>query len=150
MNDRPDLDDLYRTTVLIHSREPHNRRRLPECASHATGFNPLCGDKVDVYANIEDDVIRELTFEGMGCAISIASASMMTEALTDASIDKARETIAQFSDTMLDRGGAMSLPGDLAALSGVRAYPSRVKCAILPWATLGEAIDQSGLTATTE
>jgi nitrogen fixation NifU-like protein len=151
MNEATDLQDLYRQTVLDHSRHPRNRRRIKDADAAAEGHNPLCGDKITVYVKREDDRIGDLAFEGIGCAISLASASIMTERLGHTSAEAARSetelVLRQFGTATQE---AESLPGDMAALSGVRAYPSRTKCASLAWKTLLAALDGATQPITTE
>ena len=151
MNEVGDLQALYRETVLEHSREPHNFSRLESANHRAVGHNPLCGDKITVYLNVHDGSVESLTFEGTGCAISIASASIMTDALKNESVASAQEKI----DAVLNFLGAESAEagpeaGDMAALGGVRAFPSRIKCATLAWKTLESALHNNPKTATTE
>jgi nitrogen fixation NifU-like protein len=137
------LDALYREVILDHNRSPRNRRRLGQVTTAQRATNPLCGDEVEVELRIESDRIVELGFQGQGCAISQASASMMTEALTGSSLDEAVETVEAFK-RMLTGDGAddEAQPGDLAALAGVRQFPARVKCATLAWHALEEALGQ--------
>lgn len=150
MNDTADnLTRLYQQTVLAHSRAPRNRRRLADANREAAGHNMLCGDKLDLYLRIDDDRIGDIGFEGSGCAISLASASMMTEAVRGRSVAEAagaaRDLLAWFG------GDESDVPaGELAALSGVRAYPSRVRCATLPWQTLAAALAGRPGTVSTE
>lgn len=143
-----DVSRLYRDRVLDHSRNPRNSRRIPEPDARAEGHNPLCGDKVAVYLQIEDGRIRDAAFEATGCAISIASASMMTETVRDQSIAAARAAIHDAEATFA--GGVDSPPGELAALAAVRAYPSRIRCALLPWRTLAAALAGQAGTVSTE
>ena len=151
MNEATDLQDLYRQTVLDHSRHPRNCRCIEDANASAVGHNPLCGDKITVHVKRHDHELDELAFEGVGCAISLASASIMTERLERVTTAAARSEIAlvlrQFG-TAPDE--AQSLPGDMAALSGVRAYPSRTKCATLAWKTLLAALDGENQLVTTE
>ena len=141
--------DLYRHTVLDHSREPRNRVRPVPTDRAATGHNPLCGDKVQVYLHIVDEAIADIGFEATGCAICMASASMMTEAVKGEAETAARLEIDNFLAAMRGENGA-GLQGDLAALGGVRDYPSRVGCATLPWQTLEAALDATPQIVTTE
>lgn len=139
------LRDLYQDVLLDHNRRPRNRRPLPGATAVAEGNNPLCGDQVTVRLRLADDgQITEATFEGSGCAISTASASLMTEAVTGMSTEQARQLFATFQQALTTPGAnAGSDPeslGKLAALTGVRAYPMRVKCATLPWHTLAAAL----------
>lgn len=153
MSAAPDLKALYRQTVLDHSRHPRNFRRIQECDRTAEGHNPLCGDKVTIYLQISDDEISDISFEGTGCAICIASASILTEA-AHGKDEQAAERLAQkviqaFSSTERETDNDSQL-GDMAALAGVRAYPSRVKCATLAWQTLHAALDENSNTVSTE
>ncbi len=148
-----DLRDLYQSVILDHNKKPRNQRR-PEGANHdADGFNPLCGDKICVYVEIEGDVVKDIGFEGSGCAISTASASLMTETVKGRSLDEAQRLFEGFHG--LVTGPPMLEPdtaglGKLAVFSGVREFPIRVKCATLAWHTLRSAIEGGDATATTE
>ena len=146
-----ELRDLYRQTVLDHSRNPRNFRRLDDPDAVAEGHNPLCGDKVTVYVKLDDGTISDVTFEGVGCAISRASASIMTEQVRKQTTREARDgidsVIGQFDR---ERSESPAGRGDMAALGGVREYPSRIKCATLPWKTLGAALDGTTRPVTTE
>lgn len=150
MTGAADLARLYRDKVLDHSRSPRNFHRLEGAQLRAEGHNPLCGDRLVVYLRLEGERIEAAGFEGSGCAISLASASMMTEILRGRSRaearDAARDAVAMFTA----QGAQGPAPGDLAALSGVRGYPSRVRCALLPWRTLEAALEGQGATITTE
>jgi nitrogen fixation NifU-like protein len=151
MNNARDLQALYRATVLDHSRHPRNFLRLEPADRVVVGHNPLCGDKLTLYLRLDNDRIENLTFEGTGCAISMASASIMTESVKHHDLDDAQHEIdrimRQFASSDPDEA---AVEGDMAALSGVRAYPSRIKCATLPWKTLEAALQKNTLTATTE
>lgn len=144
----PDLQDLYRQIVLDHSRNPRNQRNLEQRDREAEGHNPLCGDKVTVYARLRDDTLQDVAFEASGCAICVASASLMTEATKGRAIPLVRALAGQFETALADDG--RNLAGDLAALAGVSQYPSRIRCATLPWRTLLAALDASPGTITTE
>jgi len=151
MNNTQDLQSLYRQTVLDHSRHPHNFQRLESADSVVVGHNPLCGDKITLYLCLDNDQIKNLTFEGTGCAISMASASIMTERLQHQDIGAAQhaiDTIMQHFVT--DEADQGSVEGDMAALSGVRAFPSRIKCATLAWKTLEAALQKNSQIITTE
>jgi nitrogen fixation NifU-like protein len=146
-----DLKDLYRDVILDHNRRPRNFGRLEPPARLARGHNPLCGDELTVYAALDGEVLRELRFEGAGCAISVASASLMTEAVKG----KTRSVVARLYGVvhdLLTRADAPAPPelGKLAALSGVREFPARVKCASLCWHTLNAALDGAGVAVSTE
>ncbi len=143
-----DLQDLYRQIVLDHSRRPRNQRRMEPHDRVAEGHNPLCGDKVRVYAQLRDDAVSDVAFEASGCAICVASASLMTEATKGRSASAVRALAAQFDRSLTSGSG--DLTGDLAALAGVSQYPSRIRCATLPWKTLLAALDAAPDTVTTE
>jgi nitrogen fixation protein NifU and related proteins len=140
----PVAADLYQRIVLDHSRDPRNFRRLPGANREAVGHNRLCGDKVTVYLRVAGDRIAEASFEGAGCAICMASASLLTEAVTGAATGAADALAVQVVGHLDQPDGQPPLPGPLAALDGVRAYPSRVRCATLPWQTLHQAITAPG------
>lgn len=143
-----DLTDLYRQIVLDHSRHPRNQRRPERYDREAEGHNPLCGDKVRVFLRLRDDALEDVAFEASGCAICLASASLMTETTRGRTAHEARASIENFERALTTDGA--NLAGDLAALSGVSQYPSRIRCATLPWKTLSAALDSSPDTVTTE
>lgn len=136
--------DLYQRIVLDHSRDPRNFRRLPGANREAVGHNRLCGDKVTVYLRVTGDRVAEASFEGAGCAICMASASLLTEAITGTTTAAADGLAVQVLGHFDHPDAPAPLPGALAALDGVRAYPSRVRCATLPWQTLHQAITAPG------
>lgn len=146
-----DLQDIYRRTVLEHSRHPHNFGRPDEFDQEATGFNPLCGDRLSVYLQTGAGDMLHAAFEGTGCAICIASASMMTDALQGQPVARARQLIravhAMFSDSSCAND---EVPADMQALAGVRNYPSRIKCATLAWTTLDAALSGNTQQVSTE
>ena len=144
------LKDLYRRTVLDHSRHPRNFRRLENPDREAEGHNPLCGDKIHVYLKLADQHLAELAYEAAGCAISLASASMMSEQLAGLAVKEAEKQAEGVLEAFADRSGELELPGGLSALGGVRDYPSRVRCALLPWRTLCAALEQDQRTVSTE
>lgn len=141
--------DLYREVILDHSRSPRNFGQLDDANRQSDGFNPLCGDRLRLFLRVEDGLVRHASFRGDGCAISTASASLLTEALRGLPEAEARALAARFIALVSGDGDADSL-GKLTAFAGVRDYPARVKCATLAWHTLRAALDQSGATATTE
>jgi nitrogen fixation NifU-like protein len=145
-----DLKELYRDVILDHNRQPRNFGRLEPSDAQADGYNPLCGDRLSVFVRLNGDRIEDLRFEGKGCAISTASASLMTEAVKGKSRAAVAELFARIH-TLLTRQDAPPSPdlGKLAALSGVREYPARVKCATLCWHTLNAAL-ADGATVSTE
>jgi nitrogen fixation protein NifU and related proteins len=147
-----DLKDLYRDVIVDHNRHPRNFGKLDPADAHADGYNPLCGDRLTVYVNLDQDHIREAKFEGSGCAISIASASLLTEAVKGKSQAEVR---ALFDDvhallTQHDAVVDTAKLGKLAALSGVREFPARVKCASLCWHTLNAALERANEPVSTE
>ncbi|MGK0184629.1 MAG: nitrogen fixation NifU-like protein [Verrucomicrobiales bacterium] len=141
-----DLSDLYQDIILGHNRRPRNECILNPCNYTAEGFNPLCGDRVTVYATDGDSgTIEKVTFMGEGCAISRASASMMTTELAGRSVDQVKERIDQVIAMLsqsADGEWDLDKVGDLAALAGVRKFPARIKCATLSWHALKSALDQ--------
>ncbi|MFU8895446.1 MAG: Fe-S cluster assembly sulfur transfer protein SufU [Gammaproteobacteria bacterium] len=145
-----DLADLYRDVIIDHNRKPRNFRKIPPPCRHAEGLNPLCGDKLQVYLKVDaDDRIEDVSFEGSGCAISIASASLMTETLCGRTRAEA-ETLFERIHGMLTGTEEADIDaiGKLAALAGVREYPSRVKCASLCWHTVHSALEEGGTVST--
>jgi nitrogen fixation NifU-like protein len=147
-----DLKDLYRDVIVDHNRHPRNFGRLDPADAHADGFNPLCGDRLTMYVNLDGERIREAKFEGSGCAISVASASLLTEAVKGRSRAEVQKlfhdvhTLLTQHDASVDTAGL----GKLAALGGVREFPARVKCASLCWHTLNAALDRATIPVTTE
>ena len=156
----PDLRNLYQEVVFDHNRHPRNFGKLPGANRSAEGFNPLCGDKMTVYLHLENGRIQDVRFEGVGCAISMASASLMTESLKGKSETEATALFQEFHDLLTGQAseptGAARLPslGKLEVLGGVREYPSRVKCATLAWHAMNTALkaseQQAGEPVTTE
>lgn len=148
-----DLRDLYQEVILEHSKAPRNYRVLAAANHKAEGYNPLCGDRFTVYLELEGDVIRDISFQGAGCAISKASASMMTQALKGKTRAQAEEFFERFHELVTGQspaGDAAPL-GKLAAFSGVSEFPVRVKCATLAWHTLHAALEgKSEETVSTE
>lgn len=136
-----EIRDLYRDVILDHNRNPRNFGVLAPPARRATGHNPLCGDRLEVYVTVADDRVTDLRFEGKGCAISVASASLMTEAVRGKSTAEV-EALYTRVHALLTEQEAPTDPslGKLAALSGVREFPARVKCASLCWHTLNAAL----------
>lgn len=147
--DSETLSRLYREAVLDHSQHPHNFRRIEDAQAQASGDNPLCGDRISVFLQLDDGQITDAAFEATGCAIMLASASMMTDVARGRPIDAARTAIAA-AEALFTGVATHAPPGDLAALAGVRAYPSRIRCALLPWRTLLAAIDGAKAPVTTE
>jgi len=146
-----ELRDLYQEVILDHNRRPRNFGPLPASNHQAEGNNPLCGDKVTVFLDLADGRIRDLAFQGAGCAISTASASLMTEALKGQTVEEARRLFHVFQDLLTTGAGAGSPElGKLAVFTGVREYPMRVKCATLAWHTLMAALDAKDQPVSTE
>lgn len=135
-----ELHDLYQEVIFDHNRNPRHSGKPGDANRCAQGFNPLCGDRVTVYLKVDDEgVIRDVGFEGAGCAISVASASLMSENLIGKTEAEAEALFSRFHD-MLTAGGDESELGKLQALSGVREFPSRIKCATLAWHALHAAL----------
>ena len=147
----PGLDDLYREIILDHHRNPRNRGELPPPAPHAVGHNPLCGDEIDVYLQVENDVVVDVKVGGQGCSISQSSASMMSQAIKGKPVAEVRALVRRFKGLMSipDEDGNPIEPdpnvklGDLEALQGVVKFPVRIKCATLSWNTLLDALSQA-------
>jgi len=149
-----DLRELYQEVILDHSRQPRNFRRPPGANREARGDNPLCGDKVTVFLTLDDGRVKDVGFEGRGCAISMASASLMTEVLKGKTEAEARALFERFHDEMTGKstyhGAAAGELDKLTVLSGVREYPMRVKCATLSWHTLMAALNDRHDRVSTE
>jgi len=147
-----DLRELYQEVILDHHKRPRNFGPLPEANHHAEGHNPLCGDRLAVHLDVEDGVIRGVAFEGAGCAISRASASLMTDAVKGKSVAEAERLFEEFRQMVtsgVDQAVEESL-GKLTVFCGVREFPSRVKCASLSWHTLHAALESKDTTVSTE
>jgi nitrogen fixation NifU-like protein len=152
----PGLEDLYREIILDHYRTPRNRGELPSPpAVTALGHNPLCGDEIQVYLDVRDDVIQDVKVGGQGCSISQSSASMMSQAVKGKSLTEVRALVRRFKGMMsiedaeaaTEDGDADVKLGDLEALQGVVKFPVRIKCATLAWNTLLQALEQSSSPA---
>jgi nitrogen fixation NifU-like protein len=148
-----ELDDLYQEVILDHNKSPRNFRAIDGANRRAEGYNPLCGDQVTVYLKVENGVIKDISFQGSGCAISKASASMMTDELKGKTLREADAFFEKFH-TMLTAPATseveMDALGKLAVLSGVREYPMRVKCASLAWHTMKAAMKAEHEVVSTE
>lgn len=144
------LTELYREVILDHNRHPRNFGRLDPHDAEAKGHNPLCGDRLTVTVRREDDRVADLRFEGNGCAISMASASMMTEAVKGRSRAEVEALFQRVHALLTQQGADAGDLGKLAALSGVREFPARVKCASLCWHTLNSALASGASTVSTE
>lgn len=146
-----DLRELYQEIIIDHNHNPRNHRAMDNATCEARGFNPLCGDKLTIYLQITNRVVTDISFLGCGCAISQASASLMTDALMGKTVDEAHELFERFHH-MLTRDEEASLQSldKLSVLAGVRTFPARVKCATLAWHTLEAALKKENKTVTTE
>lgn len=148
-----DLDELYQSVILDHNRNPRNYRRIPDAAGEAEGYNPLCGDQLKVWLQTEGDRITDVSFEGSGCAISRASASMMTAAVkgkTKAEVNAMFELFHRLVTGQLDADEQRKALGKLAVFSGVSEFPIRVKCASLAWHALKAALEGPGGTVSSD
>ncbi|MDR0353756.1 MAG: SUF system NifU family Fe-S cluster assembly protein [Opitutaceae bacterium] len=139
-----ELNDLYQSVILDHNKRPRNRRRMPNATRAATGDNPTCGDHCTVYLRLEGDRIAEITFEGAGCAISQASASLMTTLLKEKTAAEAAATFETFA-TIVKTGRAPEEFCEMAAFAGVHAFPARIKCATLAWHAALDALRKETL-----
>jgi nitrogen fixation NifU-like protein len=145
-----DLRDLYEEVILDHNRNPRNFHKNPQGSNrHAHGYNPLCGDEFTVHLTVEDGIVTDAGFEGAGCAISTASASLMTEAAKGKTVEEA-EALFHGMHNLLTQEGDPPDMGKLQVLAGVREYPMRIKCATLAWHTMHAALANQQDTVTTE
>jgi nitrogen fixation NifU-like protein len=148
-----DLRELYQEVILDHSKRPRNLRGMPGASHKADGYNPLCGDRATVYLHVDGDVVRDVSFEGSGCSISTASASMMTDALKGKTVAEAKALFERFHDLVTadpsKAATASAELGKLAVFAGVHEFPMRVKCASLAWHTMKAALE-GGDRASTE
>ena len=146
-----ELSELYQQVILDHNKKPRNFRKLETPSHTAQGFNPLCGDQLTVYLNLEDDLVKEVGFEGSGCAISKAAASMMTQAVKGKSKEQAENLFKEFHSMVtgeLDEETQENSLGNLKIFAGVREFPVRVKCATLPWHTMHAALHKKDQVST--
>ena len=146
-----ELSELYQQVILDHNKKPRNFRKLDTANHSAEGYNPLCGDQLTVYLSIEDEVVKDVGFEGSGCAISKASASMMTQAVKGKSKEQAETLFKEFHSMVtgeLDEESEDNSLGNLKIFAGVREFPVRVKCATLPWHTMHAALNQQDQIST--
>ena len=147
----PDLRDLYQDVILEHSKAPRNFREIANANHKAEGFNPLCGDRFTVYLDLEGDLIRDISFQGSGCAISKASASMMTQSVKGKSKAEAEKIFGRFHQMVTGHShGDQADLGKLTVFSGVSEFPVRVKCATLAWHTLQAALEGKQEAISTE
>ncbi len=148
-----ELRELYQQVILDHNKSPRNFKILETANHYAEGYNPLCGDRIDVYVKLDDDKIEEISFMGSGCAISKASASLMSTMVKGKTIDEAEKIFEKFHHLItgkLDEEVNTDEVGKLAVFAGVREFPSRIKCASLAWHTLISALKEKNKTVTTE
>ena len=147
-----DLRELYQQVILDHNKHPRNFGELDGADRHADGYNPLCGDRLALYMNLDSNVITEVSFVGSGCAISKASASLMTDAVKGKTLAEARRLFDEFHSmiTSSETPANLELLGKLAVFAGVRDYPTRIKCASLAWHTLRAAFENSHESASSE
>ena len=148
-----DLRSLYRELILDHAKRPRHFGELPDATHRADGVNPLCGDRLTLYLNVHDDAIRGARFEGTGCAISVASASLLAETVEGMTTDDALALSCALNQRLKSANGHVAPGidlGRLRALEGVRDFPSRIKCATLAWHALNSAINKDEAPASTE
>ncbi len=150
MSSRGDLRELYQEVIFDHNRKPRNFHEMPEANRRADGHNPLCGDQLTVFLKVNDGRVEDVSFVGHGCAISTASASLMTEAVKGRSIEDIESLFRDVHALLTEAPPAQRDFGKLVALSGVREFPVRVKCATLAWHTLHNALVGEGEQAKTE
>lgn len=146
-----DLRELYQEVIIDHNRNPRNHHAMDNATSQARGFNPLCGDKLTVYVQIADNVVHDISFVGCGCAISQASASLMTDAMKGKTLTEAHQLFEHFHTMLTSDQDISELSLDkLTVLAGVRTFPARVKCATLAWHTLDAALKKEDALVCTE
>ena len=144
------VDDLYQDLILDHSKRPRNCHAMEDATRNAEGYNPLCGDKLKLYVKMDGDIVKDVSFVGSGCAISTASASLMTESLKGKTRDQALKLLEKFHDLLTTDTPVTKDLGKLVVFCGVRDYPARVKCATLAWHTLKSALNGAAEPVTTE
>ncbi len=148
-----ELKELYQQVILDHNKSPRNFRKMDNASSTAEGYNPLCGDHIDIYVLVEDDIVKDVSFKGEGCAISKASASVMTSMLKGKTKEEAEKLFNKFHDLVTGKlGNDLDTDelGKLAVFAGVQEFPIRVKCASLAWHTLMSALEDKEKKVTTE
>lgn len=148
-----ELDDLYQQVIIDHSKRPRNFREIADADFKAEGYNPLCGDRINVFVKLNGSTLNDVSFTGSGCAICTSSASLMTESIKGKTRDQAQALFEGVHDLVIGKSHAESVAstlGKLAVFSGVRRFPMRVKCATLPWHTLNAALDQRRELVSTE
>jgi nitrogen fixation NifU-like protein len=144
------VDDLYQEIIIDHSKRPRNCHAMDDANREAEGYNPLCGDKLKLYLKLENDVVKDVSFVGSGCAISTASASLMTESLKGKTRPEALRLLEQFHELLTTDTPVSKELGKLVVFCGVREYPARVKCATLAWHTLKSALNDAEEVTSTE
>ena len=144
------VHDLYEETILDHSKRPRNCHAMQDATRQADGYNPLCGDKLRLYLKMDGDIVKDVSFVGSGCAISTASASLMTESLKGKTREEALKMLDKFHELLTTDVAVGKDLGKLVVFCGVRDYPARVKCATLAWHTLKSALTNSPEPASTE
>jgi len=145
-----DLQELYQQVIIDHNHNPRNFHEIEHPSHSAKGHNPLCGDKIDIYLSITNEIITEVSFMGSGCAISKASSSLMTEVLLGKTVTEAQQLFDSVHNMIINGKTDVEDIGKLAVLSGVHKFPARVKCAILPWHTMKNALERRAQTTITE
>ncbi|HYG79781.1 MAG TPA: SUF system NifU family Fe-S cluster assembly protein [Pyrinomonadaceae bacterium] len=146
-----ELSELYQQVILDHNKKPRNFRRIEDANRHAEGYNPLCGDQLTVYMQLEDEVVKDVSFEGSGCAISKAAASMMTQSVKGKTKEEAETLFGEFHRMVTGELDEQTEPhhlGRLTIFAGVRDFPARVKCASLSWHTMHAALNNQEATST--
>lgn len=149
----PELRELYQQVILDHNKSPRNFKILETANRTAEGYNPLCGDKINVYLELDNDTIKDISFQGSGCAISKASASLMSTVIKGKSVEEAKRLFEKFHDLVtgkLNEDENIEELGKLAVLAGVKEFPVRVKCASLAWHTMLSALNKEKKTVSTE
>jgi nitrogen fixation NifU-like protein len=144
------VDDLYQEIILDHSKRPRNCHPMEDANRKAEGYNPLCGDKLKLFLKVEGGIVKDVSFVGSGCAISTASASLMTESLKGKTKEEALVLLDKFHDLLTTDSPVSQELGKLVVFCGVKDYPARVKCATLAWHTLKSALNNTGEPVTTE
>ncbi len=149
----PELRELYQQVILDHNKSPRNFKKLETANRTAEGYNPLCGDKIDIFLDVEGDVVKDISFQGSGCAISKASASLMSTVVKGKSIEETEKLFEKFHDLItgkLNEDESIEELGKLSVLAGVKEFPIRVKCASLAWHTMLSALKKESKTISTE
>ena len=148
-----DFRELYQETILDHNKNPRNYRAMPDATHHLEGFNPLCGDRLHLYLRVESGLIKDASFEGQGCAISKSSASLMTASVKGKTIEEAEALFNRFHELVtsdINSSPDTKALGKLAVFAGVREFPARIKCAILPWHTFHAVLTNQKDAVSTE